>query len=73
MTASGNGNNQHSIRKRYTKKLESGEILKQCEQRFLESKTTKNEIKGSKDLKDIPNTSYSKTKNQTTTMIRNNL
>ena len=62
MVASGNGNNQYSIRKRYTKNLESREILKQWEQRFFKSKTTKNEINDSKDLKDIPNTSYSKTK-----------
>ena len=62
MVASGNGNNQYSIRKRYTKNLESQEILEQCEQRFFKSKTTKNEINDSKDFKDIPNTSYSKTK-----------
>ena len=73
MVASRNGYNQYSIRERYTKKLESWEILKQCEQRFLKSKTTKKEINDSKDLKNIPNTSYSKTKNQATTMIRNNL
>ena len=62
MVASGNGNNQYSIRKRYKKNLESWEILKKCEQRFFKSKTTKNEINDSKDLKDIANTSYSKTK-----------
>ena len=73
MVASRNGYNQYSIRERYTKKLESWEILKQCEQRFLKSKTTKKEINDSKDLKNIPNTSYSKTKNQATTMIRDNL
>ena len=73
MVASRNGYNQYSIRERYTKKLESWEILKQCEQRFLKSKTTKKEINDSKDLKNIPNTSYSKTKNQATTIIRNNL
>ena len=73
MVASRNGYNQYLIRERYTKKLESWEILKQCEQRFLKSKTTKKEINDSKDLKNIPNTSYSKTKNQATTMIRNNL
>ena len=42
----------------------------QTQGRFLKSKTTKNEIIDSKDLKDIPNTNYSKTKNQTATMIR---
>ena len=73
MVASRNGYNQYSIRERYTKKLESWEILKQCEQRFLKSKTTKKEINGSKDIKDTPSRSYSKTKNQTTIMIRNNL
>ena len=73
MVASRNDYNQYSIRERYTKKLESWEILKQCEQRFLKSKTTKKEINDSKDLKNIPNTSYSKTKNQATTIIRNNL
>ena len=73
MVASRNGYNQYSIRERYTKKLESWEILKQCKQRFLKSKTTKKEINDSKDLKNIPNTSYSKTKNQATTIIRNNL
>ena len=31
------------------------------------------EISYSKDIKDIPSTNYSKTKNQTTIMIRNNL
>ena len=40
---------------------------------ILRRKTTKNAINDSKDLKDIPNTSYLKTKNQTTVMIRNNL
>ena len=31
MVTSGNGNNEYSIRKRYPKRLESWEILKQCE------------------------------------------
>ena len=31
------------------------------------------EISDSKDIKDIPSTNYSKTKNQTTIMIRNNV
>ena len=48
MVASGNGKNQYSITKRYMKKLESREMLKQCEQCFLKSKTTKNEINDSK-------------------------
>ena len=62
MVVTGNGNDQCSIRKRYTKNLESWEISKQCEQRFLKNKTTKNKINDYKDLKDIQNTSYSKTK-----------
>ena len=40
---------------------------------FLKSKTPKNEINNSKDIKVIPNTIYSKPKNQTTTMIRKDL
>ena len=64
MVTSGNGNNEYSIRKRYPKRLESWEILKQCELRFPKCKTTKKS-------KNIPNTSYSKTKNRTNTMIRN--
>ena len=36
----------------------------------LKNKTVKNEMNGSKDIKDVPNISYSKAENQTTTMIR---
>ena len=62
MVTSGNGNNHYSIRKIYIESLESCEIWKQYEGCFIKSKTTKNEINDSKDIKDIPNTSYSKTK-----------
>ena len=57
----------------FTENLESREIWKQCEGRFLKSKTVKNEINDSKDIKDIPNTSYSKTKNPATTMTGKDL
>ena len=40
---------------------------------FFKSKTTKNGISDYKDLKNIPSISYSKTKSQTTTMIRKDL
>ena len=48
-------------------------VKAKCEYCFLKTKTTKHEINNSKDLKDIPNTSFSKTKNQTAIMIRNSL
>ena len=73
MLASGKGHNQYSIRKKICEKLESWEILKPCEQRFLKSKTTKKETNDFKDVKDIPSTKCSKIKNQTTIKMRNNL
>ena len=60
MIASGNGNNQYSDRKKFAKSLQSWDIWKQCEGRFLKKKKpTKNETNDSKDLKDVPNTSNS--------------
>ena len=41
MVTSGNGNNEYSIRKRYPERLESWEILKQCELRFPKVKLQK--------------------------------
>ena len=40
--------------------------MKGMSRRCLKIKTAKNEIKDSKDIKDIPNTSCFKTRNQTT-------
>ena len=66
----GNSNTQYPIRKRYTENLQSWEIWKQCEGSCLNSKSTKNKINDSKDIKGIRNIRYLKTKNQTATMVK---
>ena len=58
-----NGNTQYPIRKRDTENLQSREIWKQCEGRCLKSKSAKNKINNSKDIKGIRNIRYLKTKN----------
>ena len=73
MVASGNGNNQYSIRKSYTKNLELWEILKQCESVFSKAKQQKMKLKISKISRTFQTQAIQKPKNQTTTMIRNNL
>ena len=74
MVAYGKGNNQYSIRKKIYEKIRVIGNIKAMWIVFSQKQNyKKREINDSKDIKDIPSTSYSKTKSQTTMMIRNNL